>query len=851
MASKKVKICVFDKHSTKNMVLFGNGDAILDNICIQCTTTERLDGTHELDAVFVTDEEGLYKYIDDEVILKVAMDYGNEIYRVAKVSKQERQVTVFARQITISETLDMWIEDVRPTAEDGLTALTMLKENSIGKKDIDVFSDIKTFNTAYFQSMCMYQAIQDSDQSFINRWGGEIQRRGYSLTINNRIGADRGVEIRSKKNLIGFEANTNIDNVVTRIRAVGFDGIYAGQYVDSPLINNYSAVKTKEIKYEDVKLKGTENNPDEGFDTLDKAQEELIRRAGLEFSENKVDELRADYRINFIYLEQTEEYKNFVQAERVYIGDTVSVFEEKHDLNIHVRVIGRKYDILNQKVLEIELSNSDISSQYITSSDILAELQGIISSSGSLNIKDMIQNMINSGSSDGHVLYRQNELLVLDNRDIGSAQNVIRVNKDGVAFSQNGYYGQYEYGITIDGAINASMITTGILSKILIKNSDGSLQIDLAGNRGIVTRKNGVDAVELSDSSVKFYDLNGRDVVGELRSSKIVGDERHPGVSLVNEKDSYLSLGYLNGGRHYNYIRFDKDNIDNKSSVPITFFEESDFGDHQTWYGYNVNSIGKSATGDLVVKNKNNFIIKDLDSDEDKLVLGKGELNLYNAETQGDKYFYCSRDGLGLYDVANQGNRYLYCSPDSFSLNDATNQGREYFSCSSNGFSFAKGNDDILYTTTSNKIQSEVGLHIDSDLTVNGSKACVQKTDNHGEVLFYSVSDCGEYLTDRTMDLLTVEDMQGTFEKLVLLDEVFKESIDMNSGYTVEIIKQGWGDYRIKEQTENYFIVESNTLDFTFKYIVTGKRKGYENKRNEQFQKGIKQIISKISKENE
>ena len=386
MENKKIiKICIFDKHTPKNVVLLGNGDAILDNICIECEAYEGIDGTNELDATFIVDKEGLHKYLDDEAILKVHMDYGDEIYRIAKVNKRSRDIVVFARQITISETLDMWIEDIRPTNTSGQGALTLLRNGAIGKKDIEVYSNINTMSTAYYQRMCMYKAIHDCDQSFFNRWGGEVLRRGYNLTINQRIGSDRGVEIRSKKNLTGFEANIDIDSVVTRIRPVGFNGITTGEFVDSPLINKYSSIKTKEIKYDDVKVKD-ENNPDEGYDTLEQAQQELIRRAKLEFTENHIDELRADYRINFIYLDQTEEYKDFIQAERVYLGDTVSVYEETHNINIHVRVVKRRFDVLRQKVVEIELSNNDISNKTITTSDIISELQSIISNSNNNNV---------------------------------------------------------------------------------------------------------------------------------------------------------------------------------------------------------------------------------------------------------------------------------------------------------------------------------------------------------------------------------------------------------------------------------------------------------------------------------
>ena len=69
--SNVVKICVFNKNTPKSTVILSNGDAILDNICTSCQITENLDGTYELDAEFRVDEEGLWKNLEEEAILKV------------------------------------------------------------------------------------------------------------------------------------------------------------------------------------------------------------------------------------------------------------------------------------------------------------------------------------------------------------------------------------------------------------------------------------------------------------------------------------------------------------------------------------------------------------------------------------------------------------------------------------------------------------------------------------------------------------------------------------------------------------------------------------------------------------
>jgi phage minor structural protein len=822
MSNKKIiKICVFKQDASPNEVVYSNGDAILDNIIVDAKTEENLfTGEYYFDGVSLIDTNGLHENLSEEAILKCKLDYGDEYFRISKVNRSSIDVRVFARQITISEMLDMWIEDTRPTDTSGQGALSILRNNSIGKKDIQMFSDIEKINTAYYMKMNLYEAIYNCDQSFLNRWGGETQRRGYSVSINKRIGSDRGVQIRSRKNLTGFEAKTDIDNVCTRIKPIGFDGITIDGYIDSPLIKKYSAVKTKNIKYDFVKVKD-ENNPEEGFNTLEEAQAELKRLAQLEFSEKHIDEIRADYKINFVQLEDTEEYKNFVQAERIYLGDTVNVYEEKHNVNIHVRCIRKKYDVLRQKTIELELSNTDIKETTITTSDILSELNSIIKDTENNNIQDIIQSMINSGVKDSYTLYKQNEIIVMDNKDINLAHNVVRINKNGIAFSQTGYWGKYTYGFSINGVMNASLIATGILSTILIQNKDGSLQIDLSGTNGVKFLKQGIRAIELSGNIMKFYDWDGAgDPVGEIYSSRLNGNESIPGIVITNKKDAYLGLAYEKDGQFYSYLRCDKDNIDGTTNVPVTFLEETEFK-VPCWFGYGINRIYNSDTNNLVNDILNSFIIKDRSSGFNRLILEKNSFTLYNTlSDQGFPYFRSSSDE-GYF--SKDGQKYASFTPDKFTLWQG---GRAYL--------YKFKDQDKIWCDTDLTVDKK--LHVNGDFIVAGNKNCVQKTDKYGDRLFYSVEDCESYLTDRSMHLLTVEEIEGkegiSYERVVLLDNIFKDSINLDLDYTVEVIKQGWGDFRIKEQTKDYFIVESDRKDFSFKYVVTAKRKGFEHERN-------------------
>ena len=484
MIGNLIKISLFPKGTDKETVMTKN-KIILDNICRSCTVEEDItSGNYILDADFLIDSQGLWENLVEESVLKVKVDYGTEIFVIKKVKKQSKHISVVAVQMTIHACNTLWLEDVRPTNTNGQGALSHMLTNAVGKKkEIVLQSNISVTNTAYYQRKRLQEALLGADNSFIERWGGEVLRRGYTLSINDRIGTDRGVVIRRGKNLTGFEGTTDLDQLCTMAKGVGFDGITHEGYVMSPLAEQYDQYYPREFKYDDVKVK-TENDT-EGYDTLEEAQAELIRRVNLEYSKNHVDELRAEYNLSFIPLSMTEEYKHLA-SEVIYLGDTVKIQETLLGIDLKVRVISRKYDVMKQKPISMTLSNIPIEEKRTTVSDSAIIKQ----------LKDQIKQNNNSvaeysGSTNSYVLYRQNEILAMDSKDINSAINVVRLNKHGLAFSQTGYYGEYTYGFTIDGVLNASLIRTGILTAILIQSVSGDCSINLETgevnfNKGII-----------------------------------------------------------------------------------------------------------------------------------------------------------------------------------------------------------------------------------------------------------------------------------------------------------------------------------------------------------------------------
>lgn len=283
---------------------------------------------------------------------------GEQPFRIQKVIPSMGILSVEANHI-FYDLADNFIEDINIVGANGQRAGQHILDNTAFPHNFTFRSDLaNNYNCRIVRYNPVEAFLDDSkDNTFVSRWGGEIKRDKYEIIMNNMRGTDRGVRISNRKNLTGYEATIDYETVVTRIVPQGYDGLMLPEiYVDSPLIGQYTHPKIAVVQYAQIKAQ-TESEPKEDELPLEEAYEELRRLAALEFSEHHVDEPKATYKINFIDLRKTTEYKDFEHLEEILPWDWVTVEHEEDNLHVKARLQSYTWDPLLGMYVELILGS--------------------------------------------------------------------------------------------------------------------------------------------------------------------------------------------------------------------------------------------------------------------------------------------------------------------------------------------------------------------------------------------------------------------------------------------------------------------------------------------------------------
>lgn len=339
-------------YKASNTAYEKNGDAILSPQ--KCEVDSK---TWELELVNPLDD--WISLIQEGAILKVPDFIGKEqLYRIYRKRKSDAGVTAYARPIFMDSADDHFIYDQRPTDVNGQAALNILTQGTKYK----AVSNIARKNTAYYVRKNLIEALLGTDEnSFISRWGGEPVYDNYTIYLNERAGLDRGVSVEFGLNMRSVEEDVDMDNVITRIVPVSYNGytLENNGHVDSPNINKYPKVYKREVTYSDVKLQEDCGEEESGFATLTELRSELIRRAKLDF-ENGADTPKITYSIDMADISNTNEYQGLKDLVNVSLGDTVKCRNRRLDIETTARVTSLVYDCILERTKSIVLGDNEL-----------------------------------------------------------------------------------------------------------------------------------------------------------------------------------------------------------------------------------------------------------------------------------------------------------------------------------------------------------------------------------------------------------------------------------------------------------------------------------------------------------
>jgi phage minor structural protein len=525
-----------------------NGTALLP---ISCVWAAEINGSWTIEIDNAIDDR--FQNIVENAVLKAPTPFGENLYRITQCVKTNSGITATALPIFLDAQNDTFIYDQRPTNQTGQGALDILTNGT----KYTGYSDIITPNTAYYIMKNLIQCLaSDDENSFLNRWGGEIRYSDYDVYINQRLGADNGARVEFGFNLSSIEESIDMSSVVTRIIPTAYNGytLPDNETVDSPNIESYPIIYIRQITYEDIKLAedAQADDVENGIticDTLDELYEALRTRAQAEYTAG-IDIPTITYQVDMVDLAKTQEYAQFKDLVTVNLGDTVHVKHRRLGIETTARVIAMEYDCIAQKVTSLTIG--DYAANYFDSnSDITSAANQVIDKSNNTLMANRIAGVLNllntSLRAQKDIAQRQDVRAILfEDLDTESPTfGALCLGTQGIQISKqrNETDTDWVWGTAIDfESIVADYIITGILT-----DKSGNFYLNL--DTGELKMNNGTFEGTIDSTTINGGTINGTEISTEKdinvgRNVILAYEDGNVSRSIKLGKEAIVSLAY-------------------------------------------------------------------------------------------------------------------------------------------------------------------------------------------------------------------------------------------------------------------------------------------------------------------
>lgn len=443
---------------------------------VSCVVHEQRNGIYELEMEMPT--SGLH--FDDIalgsiILAKPSPNASAQPFRVYSIDKtmSDMMATICAEHIGYQLN---HIPVMPFTASSANAALQGLVSNAAETNPFTFWTDVTTAGT-YTQTVpsSARARLQGEKGSIVQTYGGEIEFDNWDVKLWSNRGIDRGTTIRYGKNLQSMEQEQNIQNTITGILPywTGMDG-ETQDIMWLPEIVLYSSHAGDFPTARTVCI-------DFSGDFQTKPTEAELRAAGNKYiTDNDIGVPVVGFDVSFATLAQTTEYASIALLERLDLCDFVTVIFPKFGISAKAKIVETYFNTLTERYVQVRIGD-----QRFTLADTIAQQGKEITDSEAKQTNIFIQALeqataLINGDLTGASMITQTDangnpvgLVFMDTNDPATAVNCIRINSNGIGFSNNGVNGPYSSTWDITNTMNmaninvinlsASSITTGIL----------------------------------------------------------------------------------------------------------------------------------------------------------------------------------------------------------------------------------------------------------------------------------------------------------------------------------------------------------------------------------------------------
>lgn len=477
--------------------------------CVSCKVTEARNGEYELQLKYPVTGRHFADITDDRIISAIPAD-GKEpqpfvIYRHSK--PMNGIVTFYAQHISYR----LNYIPVRPfRATNAADAMQCLSQYAAVTCPFTFWTDrVVNATCAHDVPGSIRSRLGGTEGSMLDCYGGELEWDKWTVKLHTARGTNKGVKIRYGKNLIDLLQDHNLSNVVTAVYPYwSRDGVY--KELPERVVSTAHEFSWSRVEVVDIT---------EDYET--EPSEATMRSWATNYLSGKQTP-KDSIKFSFVALWQTKEYEQIAPLERVNLCDTVTISYEPLGVETTAKVIRTVYDVLKERYESIEVGQgrTNLAATIIETSH---EPEKMISAAKSWfdaaisHATDMIR-----GGLGGHVVMNADangnpqEIIVMDRPDVDLAVNCIRINKNGIGFSQNGYRGPFNSAWLIDGTfdaqqinvinLNANSITAGTMSADRIKG--GTLTVGGTRN-GMIDVRDAHDDIYLTIDKYGVEQIDG------------------------------------------------------------------------------------------------------------------------------------------------------------------------------------------------------------------------------------------------------------------------------------------------------------------------------------------------------